>query len=44
VCPGSESATYVLDIEPQKGPLDLSKVRTITITQVLEDQNVMNAP
>jgi hypothetical protein len=41
VCPGSECATYVLDIEPQKGALDLGKVRTITITQVMEDQNVM---
>ena len=36
VCPGSECATYVLDIEQQG---DLSKVRTITITQVMDEEN-----
>jgi hypothetical protein len=43
VCPGSLSATYVLDIEQARGaaagaPMDLSQVRTITITGVLEDE------
>lgn len=43
VCPGSLSSTYVLDIEPPRGaapgaPLDLSNVRTITVTQIMEDE------
>lgn len=43
VCPGSVSATYVLDIEPQRGEspasLDLSNVKTINILQVLDEKD-----
>jgi hypothetical protein len=41
VCPGSECATYVLDIEQQG---DLSSVRTITITQFMEEENPLRPP
>ena len=49
VCPSCQSATYVLDIEqphgaPPGAPLDLSKVRTITITQVMQDEAVPRPP
>jgi hypothetical protein len=42
VCPGSQSATYVLDVEQPHGadpaaPLDLTNVRNITITHVMND-------
>ena len=41
VCPGGQSATYVLDIEQPHaaadGTLDLTDVRTITITRVMAD-------
>ena len=41
VCPGGQSATYVLDIEQPHaaadGTLDLTDVRTITITRVMSD-------
>jgi len=44
VVPGSVSATYVLDIEPRKGDasnaLDLSGVRNISITSVLDEEEM----
>jgi hypothetical protein len=36
VCPGNQSATYVLDIKGEDA-LDLSNVRTITITKFVKD-------
>ncbi len=40
VCPGSQAATYVLDVESHAtdAPLDLSNVRTITITHRVQDE------
>jgi hypothetical protein len=42
VCPGGQSATYVLDVEQPHGtdpavPLDLTNVRNITITHVVKE-------
>ena len=44
VCPGQETATYILDIEPRPGDehrgmmMDLSNVKTISISQYLEER------